>query len=185
MTKHKMRTFNHGIQLTLHPDIWMIFLTQIIYILTVWKVKYILQNFSLIEPIPLIPKPCFSIFICQFLMILFPPKIYDKRDENFEIVNFPFLDGDVPRSTSCKVYISRVISQLIRFARASSHVTDFNTHNKLSTQKLLKQGFQYHQLRKTFSEIYRQYYALISNFYIRLLSLIAPEFYSKSVNCWH
>ena len=26
-------------------------------------------------------------------------KIYDKRDEfNFDIVNFPFLDGDVPRS---------------------------------------------------------------------------------------
>ena len=25
-------------------------------------------------------------------------KIYDKRDDfNFEIVNFPFLDGDVPR----------------------------------------------------------------------------------------
>ena len=32
-------------------------------------------------------------------------KIYDKRDEfNFEIVNFPFLDGDVPRSPSM-VYI--------------------------------------------------------------------------------
>ena len=28
-------------------------------------------------------------------------KIYDKRDEyDFDIVNFPFLDGDVPRSTS-------------------------------------------------------------------------------------
>ena len=43
-------------------------------------------------------------------------KIYDKRDDfDFEIVNFPFLDGDVPRSTSYGVYIS----QLIRFARAS------------------------------------------------------------------
>ena len=28
-------------------------------------------------------------------------KIYDKRDNfDFEIVNFPFLDGDVPRSIS-------------------------------------------------------------------------------------
>ena len=35
-------------------------------------------------------------------------KIYDKRDDfDFDIVNFPFLDGDAPRSTSCKVYISR------------------------------------------------------------------------------
>ena len=35
-------------------------------------------------------------------------KIYDKRDDfDFEIVNFPFLDGDVPRSTSYGVYISQ------------------------------------------------------------------------------
>ena len=34
-------------------------------------------------------------------------KIYDKRDDfNFEIVNFPFLGGDVPRSPSYGVYIS-------------------------------------------------------------------------------
>ena len=53
-------------------------------------------------------------------------KIYDERDDfYFEIVNFPFLDGDVPRSTSYGVYISK----LIRFARASSYVTDFNTRN--------------------------------------------------------
>ena len=63
-------------------------------------------------------------------------KNYDKRDDvDFEIVGFPFLDGDVPRYTSYGVYIS----QLIRFARASSYVTDFNTRNKLLTQKLLKQ----------------------------------------------
>ena len=37
-------------------------------------------------------------------------KIYDKRDDfDFEIVNFPFLDGDVPCSTSYGVYISFVL----------------------------------------------------------------------------
>ena len=37
-------------------------------------------------------------------LVLF--KFYDKRDDfNFEIVNFPFLDIDVPRSPSCGVYI--------------------------------------------------------------------------------
>ena len=67
-------------------------------------------------------------------------KIYDKRDDfDFESVSFPFLDGDVPRSTSYGVYIS----QLIRFARASSHVADFNTCNKLLTRKLFKQGNRY------------------------------------------
>ena len=34
-------------------------------------------------------------------------KIYEKRDDfNFEIVNFPFLDGDVPCPPSYGVYIS-------------------------------------------------------------------------------
>ena len=80
-------------------------------------------------------------------------KIYDKRNDfDFEIVNFPFLDGDVPRSTSYGVYIS----QLIRFHRASSCVADFNTCNKLLTQTLNKLNYQYHKLRKTFSEFYRR-----------------------------
>ena len=57
-------------------------------------------------------------------------KIYDKRDDfDFDIVNFPFLDGDVPRRPSYGVYIS----QLIRFARVCSHVDDFNTRNKCFT----------------------------------------------------
>ena len=86
-------------------------------------------------------------------------KIYDKRDDfDFEIVNFPFLDGDVPRSTSSGVYIS----QLIRFVRASCYIIDFNTRNKLLTQNLLKQGYRYHKLRKTFSKFYIQFYNLIS-----------------------
>ena len=35
-------------------------------------------------------------------------KIYDKRDDfNFELVNFPFNDGDVHRSSSYGVYISQ------------------------------------------------------------------------------
>ena len=70
-----------------------------------------------------------------------PTIIYDKRDDfDFEIVNFPFLDGDDPCSTSNGVYIS----QLLCFARASSYITDFNTRNKLLTQKLLKQSYRYY-----------------------------------------
>ena len=63
-------------------------------------------------------------------------KIYDKRDDfDFDIVNFPFLHEDVPRSASYGVYIS----QLIRFARVSFHVDDNNTRNKVLTAKLLRQ----------------------------------------------
>ena len=74
-------------------------------------------------------------------------KICDKCDDfDFEIVYIPFLDGDVPRTTSYGVYISK----LIRFPRASSYVADFNTRNKLLNQKLLKQGYRYHKLCKAF-----------------------------------
>ena len=65
-------------------------------------------------------------------------KIYDKRDDfDFDIVNFPFLDGDVPRSASYGVYIS----QLIRSARVSSHVDkklSFIPHIKALKAKCLK-----------------------------------------------
>ena len=75
-------------------------------------------------------------------------KIYDKRDDfDFDLVNFPFLDGDDPRSASYGVYAS----QLFRFARVFSHVDDFNTHNKVLTEKRLKQGFRYHKICKAFS----------------------------------
>ena len=110
-------------------------------------------------------------------------KIYDKRDEfDFDIVNFPFLDGDVPRSTSYGVYIS----QLIRFARVCSHVADFNVRNKSLTAKLLQQGYRYHKLRKTFSKFYRRHYELVSKFNVGLKPLLhqglsEPEFYGDSL----
>ena len=57
-------------------------------------------------------------------------KICDKRDDfDFDIVNFPFLDGDVPGRPSYGVYIS----QLIRFARVCSHLDDVNARNKCFT----------------------------------------------------
>ena len=74
-------------------------------------------------------------------------KIYDKRDDfNFEIVNFPFLDGDVPRSPSYGVYIS----QLIRFARVCSNVDDFNNRNLFLTAKLLNKVIDIIKFEKHF-----------------------------------
>ena len=50
---------------------------------------------------------------------------------DFDIVNLPFLVGDVPRRHSYGVYIS----QLLRFARVYSQVDDFNTGNKCLTSQ--------------------------------------------------
>ena len=94
-------------------------------------------------------------------------KIYDKRDD-FDFVNFPFLDGDVPCSTSYGVYIS----QLIRFARVSSHVDDFNTRNMVLTAKLLRQGYRYDKIRKAFSKFYRRHFDIVSKYNVGLKTLI-------------
>ena len=56
----------------------------------------------------------------------------------------------------------------------------------LLTQKLLKQGYGYHKLRKTFSKFYRRYYDLIYKFQVGLKSLLRqelsePDFYGDLV----
>ena len=52
-------------------------------------------------------------------------KIYDKRDDfNFEIVNFPFLDGDVPRSPSYGVYF--VLLECVLMLMTSTKELVFN-----------------------------------------------------------
>ena len=110
-------------------------------------------------------------------------KIYDKRDDfNFEIVNFPFLDGDVPRPSSYGVYIS----QLIRFARVCSSVDDFNNRNLFLTAKLLRQVYRYHKNRKAFSKFYHRHSELIVKCNIGLKTLLQqgisePIFYGDLV----
>ena len=106
-----------------------IFLTLTILILKEWSAKFILLNCNLIKLILQIPRPPFWIYI-YISNGFVSSKIYDKRDDfDFDIVNFPFLDGDVPRRPSYGVYIS----QLIKFARVCCHVDDFNTRNKCLT----------------------------------------------------
>ena len=63
---------------------------------------------------------------------------------SYSACNFPFLDVDVLRTTSCGVYIS----QLVRFARVSNRVTDFNARNEILTANFLHQGYRYHKLKE-------------------------------------
>ena len=105
-------------------------------------------------------------------------KIYDKRDDfDFILLIFRSL---MAMSLDVSVY---EISQLIRFARASSHVTDFNNRNKL-----LKQGYRYHILRKAFSKFYRRHFELIEKYHVSLKKkttyeqgICNPEFYGEFV----
>ena len=110
-------------------------------------------------------------------------KIYDKQDYfNFEKVNFPFLDGNVPRSSYYGVYISH----LIRFTRVCSNVDDFNNRNLFLPAKLFKQGYRYHKIRKAFSKFYHRHSELIVKYKIGLNTLLQqgisePIFYGDLV----
>ena len=86
-----------------------------------------------------------------------------------------------PRRTSYGVYIS----QLIRFARASSNL-NFNCRNKALTAKLLRQVYRYFKLRKAFSKFYRRHSALVEKNSVSLKTLLQqgiskPEFYGDLV----
>ena len=97
-------------------------------------------------------------------------------------MNFQFLDVDVPRSTSFGVYIS----QLIRFARVSSHVDGFNSHYKVLTAKFLRQRYRYHIIHQAFSNFYRRYFGIVSKYNVEMKTLLMQglselEFYGDLV----
>ena len=105
-----------------------------------------------------------------------------SNDFDFEIVNFPILDVDVPRSPSYGVYIL----QLIRFARVCSNIDDFNNRALYLTAKLLKQGYRYHKIRKGLSKLYHRHSELIVKYNIGLKTLLQqgisePIFYGDLV----
>ena len=100
-------------------------------------------------------------------------KLYDKRDDfNFTIVNFPFLDSNIPASPAYGVYVS----QLIRYARACSVYADFLGRASLLTSKLLKQGYLQLCLIATCKKFYGRHHSLVIKYGVSVSQLIADLF---------
>ena len=119
-----------------------------------------------------------NLYIRSYLMVQFPP--------NFIIngtILIPFSGWRCPpRLTSYGVYISK----LIRFARASSNLSDFNCRYEALTAKLLRQGYRYFKLHKAFSKFYRRHSALLEKYSASKKTLLQqgisePEFYGDLV----
>ena len=106
------------------------------------------------------------------------------RFEERNWINFSFLWTSMPTVISVSQNLHHLIRfqqrypclavWLIRFARVSSHVVDFNARNKSLTGKLLQQGY------------YRRHYELVSKFNVGLKTLLhqglsEPEFYGDLV----
>ena len=92
-------------------------------------------------------------------------RIYDKRDDfNFPIVNFPFLSSNIPSAPAYGVYVS----QLIRYARASSQYEDFTNRSVLLTKKLLLQGYEEERLKSTLRKFCGRHHELVDHYNVTI-----------------
>ena len=74
------------------------------------------------------------------------------------------------------VYNGVFVSQLIRYARASSLYEDFIMRSQLLTSKLLKQGFTRKRLIATFKKFYGRHSVLVDRFTVSVTNIIIDLF---------
>ena len=70
----------------------------------------------------------------------------------FNVISYPFLDGNVPTALSYGVFTS----QLVRFAKVSSSFKGFKLDVSALISKLVRQGFALAALRKKFVKFYHR-----------------------------
>jgi hypothetical protein len=88
-------------------------------------------------------------------------KIYDKRDDfNFKIINFPNMCSNIPASPAYGTYIS----QLIRYARASSNYSDFLKRHHYLRNRLLDQGYEKILLIRSLKKFIFRYQDLVEKY---------------------
>ena len=106
-------------------------------------------------------------------------KIYDKRDDfNFKIINFPNMSSNIPASPACGVYIS----QLIRYARASSNYSDFLKRHLHLRNRLLDQGYLKIRLIRSLKKFIFRYQNLVEIYSVSAETKINDAFsYSENV----
>ena len=95
-----------------------------------------------------------------------------STDFNFNIVNFPFLSSNIPQSPAYGVYVS----QLKRYARASSAYSDFLVRSRLLTSKSLGQGYNRFKLITTFKKFYGRHSDLIGKFQLSVTHMVTDLF---------
>ena len=95
----------------------------------------------------------------------FCSSVYDKRDAfKFHIVNFPYLDSNIPTKPAYGTYIS----QLVRIGRICDRYVDFLERHRILTTRLLKQGYKYDHLCSYFKRFSGKYKDIFNKFKITL-----------------
>ena len=95
----------------------------------------------------------------------FSTAVFDKRDGfNFHIVNFPYMDSNIPSKPAYGVYIS----QLVRIGRICDSYKSFFTRHHQLTSRLVKQGFLYDKLVTSFKGFCSRYPEIFSKFKVSI-----------------
>ena len=87
--------------------------------------------------------------------------IYDKRDTfDFPIVNFPTLNGNIPKKSSYGVFTG----ELVRYARACTYYEDFKQRTLPLVSKLKKEFFKSILLKSTWIKFCNSHILLIQKY---------------------
>jgi hypothetical protein len=100
-------------------------------------------------------------------------KMYDQHDDfNFKIINFPNMCSNIPASPAYGVYIS----QLIRYARASSNYSDFLKRHLRLRNRLLDQGYEKIRLIRFLKKFIFRYQDLVEIYSVSAETIINDAF---------
>jgi hypothetical protein len=91
---------------------------------------------------------------------------------NFKIINFPNICSNIPASPAYGVYIS----QLIRYARASSNYSDFLKRHLHLRNRLLDQGYEKIRLIRSLKKFIFRYKDLVEIYSVSPETIINDAF---------
>jgi hypothetical protein len=87
--------------------------------------------------------------------------LFDERDNfDFPTVSFPNLSGNIPHAQSYGVFSG----ELVRYARACTHIKDFNARTVLLVKKLTSQHFLRKSLIHSFKKFCSRHILLIQKY---------------------
>ena len=158
-----------------HTGILMTFYLSIILDLQNFSHWYILQSWKLRRPPIQLHPHHFWTYTANLTTVVNS----DRRDDfNFKIINFSNMCSNIPASPAYGVYIS----QLIRYARASSKYSDFLKRHLHLRNRLLDQGYKKIRLIRSLKKFIFRYQYIVEIYSVSAEKIISNAFsYSENV----
>ena len=98
--------------------------------------------------------------------------VYDKREDfDFRIVNFPFMDSNIPFFFPATPAYGVYISQLVRYARICTAKADFMHRLRRLSSRLKQQGFKSTLLVKSVKKFFKRHCTTMVRYNVTLREL--------------